>query len=297
MHDRTTVLVDAPFLGVCGAVHIQELMNALGQEDPLGLQEQLLINHLRLYHLPRFVRSAQLQEACLVTGRNRDCSGKSGWRRACGDCCVTWASVRVGWCIVGAVCGSEEGEQCGVVGVGVVESECAIRWRAWGLVGCLWGVSRACAGEGWCWGWAGGGGWVSECAAVGSPGDGDAREPLAAVAAMDEVKAGKGKYEEKCVMARAFALLRGWGALHKAAAKIEGAGTRKEVEKVWKELQIYAPFIWDRGRAVDPAIADSVVKAEDCWGKAFTREWVKRTCSQFEVVVDPEMHLQVLKTE
>jgi len=44
-------------------------------------------------------------------------------------------------------------------------------------------------------------------------------------------------------MARAFASLHGRGAFHKAAAKIEGAGTRKEVEKVWKELQIYAPFI------------------------------------------------------
>ena len=43
MQDRTTVLVDAPFLVVCGAVHMQELMNALGQEDPLGLQERLLI--------------------------------------------------------------------------------------------------------------------------------------------------------------------------------------------------------------------------------------------------------------
>lgn len=63
------------------------------------------------------------------------------------------------------------------------------------------------------------------------------------MAAMDEVKAGKGRYEEKCVMARAFASLHGRGAFHKAAAKIEGAGTRKEVEKVWKELQIYAPFI------------------------------------------------------
>ena len=61
MQDRTTVLVDAPFLGVCGAVHMQELMNALGQEDALGLRERLLI----AYDHPRFVRSAQLQEACL----------------------------------------------------------------------------------------------------------------------------------------------------------------------------------------------------------------------------------------
>ena len=36
-------------------------MNALGQEDALGLRERLLI----AYDHPRFVRSAQLQEACL----------------------------------------------------------------------------------------------------------------------------------------------------------------------------------------------------------------------------------------
>ena len=58
--DRTTVMVDAPFLGICGAVHMQELMNALGESDPLGLRDRLLI----MYERPRFVRSAQLQEAC-----------------------------------------------------------------------------------------------------------------------------------------------------------------------------------------------------------------------------------------
>lgn len=43
MQDLTTVLVDAPFLRVCGAVHMQELMDTPGQEDPLGLRERLLI--------------------------------------------------------------------------------------------------------------------------------------------------------------------------------------------------------------------------------------------------------------
>ncbi|CAJ1384732.1 unnamed protein product [Effrenium voratum] len=58
--DRTTVLVDAPCIGVCAAVHMEELMAALGEEDPLGLRERLLV----MYEHPRFVRSAQLREAC-----------------------------------------------------------------------------------------------------------------------------------------------------------------------------------------------------------------------------------------
>eukprot|EP00438_Fugacium_kawagutii_P021298 Skav223669 [mRNA] locus=scaffold2794:282802:283933:- [translate_table: standard] len=58
--DRTTVLVDAPFLGVCAAVHMEELMTALGTEDPLGLRERILV----IYDRPRFVRSAELKEAC-----------------------------------------------------------------------------------------------------------------------------------------------------------------------------------------------------------------------------------------
>ena len=60
LQDRTTVMVDAPFLGVCGAVHMEELMQAIGVEDPLGLRERLLI----VYDRPRFVRAAQLQAAC-----------------------------------------------------------------------------------------------------------------------------------------------------------------------------------------------------------------------------------------
>lgn len=52
--------VDAPFLGICAAVHMQELMGALGVEDPLGLRERLLV----IYERPRFVRSAQFQHAC-----------------------------------------------------------------------------------------------------------------------------------------------------------------------------------------------------------------------------------------
>ena len=58
--DRTTVMVDAPFLGICAAVHMEELMSASGVEDPLGLRERLLI----IYERPRFVRSSELQEAC-----------------------------------------------------------------------------------------------------------------------------------------------------------------------------------------------------------------------------------------
>lgn len=58
------------------------------------------------------------------------------------------------------------------------------------------------------------------CAAGGSLGD----ELLAAVAAMDEAESRKRKYEETCVMARAFVSLCGRGAFHKAAARIEGAG-------------------------------------------------------------------------
>eukprot|EP00435_Cladocopium_sp_Y103_P053233 s2682_g17.t1 len=34
LEDRTTVMVDAPFLGVGAAVHMEELMNAIGIEDP-----------------------------------------------------------------------------------------------------------------------------------------------------------------------------------------------------------------------------------------------------------------------
>lgn len=58
--DRTTVLVDAPFIGICGAVHMEELMQSIGEADPLGLRERLLL----MYERPRFVRSVQLQEAC-----------------------------------------------------------------------------------------------------------------------------------------------------------------------------------------------------------------------------------------
>ncbi|CAK9059187.1 Uncharacterized protein SCF082_LOCUS31407 [Durusdinium trenchii] len=58
--DRATVLVDAPFIGICGAAHMQELMNALGEADPLGLRERLLV----MYERPCFVRSTQLIEAC-----------------------------------------------------------------------------------------------------------------------------------------------------------------------------------------------------------------------------------------
>lgn len=36
--DRTTVVVDAPFIGICGAVHMEELMQTIGQADPLGLR-------------------------------------------------------------------------------------------------------------------------------------------------------------------------------------------------------------------------------------------------------------------
>ena len=53
-------MVDAPFLGICAAVHMEELMSAIGVEDPLGLRERLLI----IYERPRFVRSSELQEAC-----------------------------------------------------------------------------------------------------------------------------------------------------------------------------------------------------------------------------------------
>ncbi|CAE7247622.1 unnamed protein product [Symbiodinium sp. CCMP2592] len=59
--DRTTVLVDAPFLGVCGAIHMPELFAAIGEDDPLGLRERLLVI---MYERPRFVRSEQLREAC-----------------------------------------------------------------------------------------------------------------------------------------------------------------------------------------------------------------------------------------
>ena len=58
--DRTTVLVDAPFIGICGAVHMEELMRALGEADPLGLRERLLV----MYEHPRVTRSAELREAC-----------------------------------------------------------------------------------------------------------------------------------------------------------------------------------------------------------------------------------------
>ncbi|CAE7835960.1 unnamed protein product [Symbiodinium sp. CCMP2592] len=58
--DRTTVLVDAPFIGICGAVHMEELIRALGEADPLGLRERLLV----MYEHPRFTRSAELCEAC-----------------------------------------------------------------------------------------------------------------------------------------------------------------------------------------------------------------------------------------
>ena len=58
--DRTTVMVDAPFLGVCAAVHMEEVMNAIGTEDPLGLRERLLV----MYDRPRFARAAALRDAC-----------------------------------------------------------------------------------------------------------------------------------------------------------------------------------------------------------------------------------------
>ncbi len=58
--DRTTVLVDAPYIDVCAAVHMQGLMQSLGDDDSLGLRERLLI----MYDRPRFLRSAQLQDAC-----------------------------------------------------------------------------------------------------------------------------------------------------------------------------------------------------------------------------------------
>ena len=43
--DRTTVLVDAPLIGICGAVHMEELMpmQSIGEADPLGLRERLLL--------------------------------------------------------------------------------------------------------------------------------------------------------------------------------------------------------------------------------------------------------------
>lgn len=58
--DRTIVMVDAPFLGVCAAVHMEEVMNAIGTEDPLGLRERLLV----MYDRPRFARAAALRDAC-----------------------------------------------------------------------------------------------------------------------------------------------------------------------------------------------------------------------------------------
>ena len=58
--DRTTIVVDAPFIGICGAVHMEELMQSVGDADPLGLRERLLL----MYEHPRFVRSTELREAC-----------------------------------------------------------------------------------------------------------------------------------------------------------------------------------------------------------------------------------------
>lgn len=51
--DRTTVLVDAPFIGICGAVHMEELMQSIGEADPLGLREQLLLMYARPGFVPR----------------------------------------------------------------------------------------------------------------------------------------------------------------------------------------------------------------------------------------------------
>ena len=45
--DRTTVLVGASFLGICGAVRMQESMNTLGEQDPLGLRERILALYAR----------------------------------------------------------------------------------------------------------------------------------------------------------------------------------------------------------------------------------------------------------
>lgn len=53
------MVVDAPFIGICGAVPMEELMQAIGEADPLGLRERLLL----MYERPRFVRSAELREA------------------------------------------------------------------------------------------------------------------------------------------------------------------------------------------------------------------------------------------
>ena len=53
-------MVDAPFLGVCTAVHMEEVMTAIGTEDPLGLRGRLLV----IYDRPRCVRAAELRDAC-----------------------------------------------------------------------------------------------------------------------------------------------------------------------------------------------------------------------------------------
>lgn len=43
LQDRTTVRVDAPFIGVCAAVHMPELMACVRQDDPLKLRERLRV--------------------------------------------------------------------------------------------------------------------------------------------------------------------------------------------------------------------------------------------------------------
>ena len=50
----------APFVGICGAVRMEELMQSLGEADPLGLREQLLL----MYERPGFVPRCNWKNAC-----------------------------------------------------------------------------------------------------------------------------------------------------------------------------------------------------------------------------------------
>lgn len=43
LQDRATVRADAPFIGVCAAVYMPELMACIGHGDPLKLRERLLV--------------------------------------------------------------------------------------------------------------------------------------------------------------------------------------------------------------------------------------------------------------
>ena len=58
--NETTATVDAPYVGIMAAVHMPELMEALGPDDPLGLRERFLV----MYDHPVFARSNVILEAC-----------------------------------------------------------------------------------------------------------------------------------------------------------------------------------------------------------------------------------------